>query len=69
MAKWLGVGTSMLEGSSSKSLASESKRFAFWVELVALSLPSANYLSTVVYELLHWSAGGLGGGLPVHTQS
>uniref|UniRef100_A0A0V0HDU6 Putative ovule protein n=1 Tax=Solanum chacoense TaxID=4108 RepID=A0A0V0HDU6_SOLCH len=31
----------MLEVSSSKPLASESKGFAFWVELVAPGLPSA----------------------------
>ncbi|WMV07237.1 hypothetical protein MTR67_000622 [Solanum verrucosum] len=37
----------MLEVSSSKSLASESKGFAFWVELVAPGLPSAGYLSYV----------------------
>ncbi|WMV33447.1 hypothetical protein MTR67_026832 [Solanum verrucosum] len=38
---WFGLGTSMLEVSSSKPLASESKGFAFWVELVAPGLPSA----------------------------
>ncbi|WMV34768.1 hypothetical protein MTR67_028153 [Solanum verrucosum] len=37
----------MLEVSSSKPLASESKGFAFWVELIALGLPSAGYLSYV----------------------
>ncbi|WMV25748.1 hypothetical protein MTR67_019133 [Solanum verrucosum] len=37
----------MLEVSSSKPLASESKGFAFWVELVAPGLPSAGYLSYV----------------------
>ncbi|WMV56250.1 hypothetical protein MTR67_049635 [Solanum verrucosum] len=37
----------MLEVSSSKSLASESKGFAFWVELVAPGLPSVGYLSYV----------------------
>ncbi|KAG5602491.1 hypothetical protein H5410_033861 [Solanum commersonii] len=35
------IRTSMLEFSSSKSLASESKRFSLWVELVAPGLPSA----------------------------
>ncbi|KAH0731631.1 hypothetical protein KY289_002819 [Solanum tuberosum] len=50
---WLGLGTLMLEVSSSKPLASESKGFAFWVELVAPGLPSAGYLSYVVCELLH----------------
>ncbi|KAG5613800.1 hypothetical protein H5410_013624 [Solanum commersonii] len=35
----------MLKVSSSKSLASESKGFAFWVKLVAPDLPSADYLS------------------------
>ncbi|KAG5612471.1 hypothetical protein H5410_023752 [Solanum commersonii] len=44
---WFGLGTSMLEVSSSKPLASESKGFAFWVELVAWGLPSAGYLSYV----------------------
>ncbi|KAG5616544.1 hypothetical protein H5410_016368 [Solanum commersonii] len=44
---WFGLGTSMLEVSSSKPLASESKGFAFWVELVAPGLPSASYLSYV----------------------
>uniref|UniRef100_M1A229 UDP-3-O-[3-hydroxymyristoyl] glucosamine N-acyltransferase n=1 Tax=Solanum tuberosum TaxID=4113 RepID=M1A229_SOLTU len=47
----------MLEVSSSKPLASESKGFAFWVELVAPGLPSAVYLSYVVCELLHRSGG------------
>ncbi|KAH0707834.1 hypothetical protein KY289_012910 [Solanum tuberosum] len=47
----------MLEVSSSKPLASESKGFAFWVELVALGLPSVGYLSYVVCELLHRSEG------------
>ncbi|WMV47260.1 hypothetical protein MTR67_040645 [Solanum verrucosum] len=47
----------MLEVSSSKPLASESKGFAFWVELVAPGLPSAGYLSYVVCELLHRSGG------------
>ncbi|KAG5627512.1 hypothetical protein H5410_012730 [Solanum commersonii] len=35
--------------SSSKPLASESKGFVFWVELVAPGLPSAGYLFDVVY--------------------
>ncbi|WMV36770.1 hypothetical protein MTR67_030155 [Solanum verrucosum] len=51
--KWFGLGTSMLEVSSSKSLASESKGFAFWVELFAPGFSSAGYLSYVVCELLH----------------
>ncbi|KAG5620637.1 hypothetical protein H5410_005855 [Solanum commersonii] len=38
-------------------LASESKGFAFWVELVAPGLPSASYLSYVVCKLLHRSGG------------
>ncbi|KAG5631949.1 hypothetical protein H5410_003666 [Solanum commersonii] len=42
-----GLGTFMLEVSSSKPLASESKGFAFWVELIAPGLPSADYLSYV----------------------
>uniref|UniRef100_M1BVV5 DUF7903 domain-containing protein n=1 Tax=Solanum tuberosum TaxID=4113 RepID=M1BVV5_SOLTU len=46
--RWFGRGTSMLEVSSSKPLASESKGFAFWVELVAPGLPSVGYLSYVV---------------------
>ena len=54
----------MLEVSSSKPLANESKGFAFWVELVVPSLPSAGYLSYVVCELLHRS----GGFYPVRTQ-
>ena len=54
---WFELGTSMLEVSSSKPLASESKRFAFWVELVTPGLPSAGYLSYVVCELLHRSGG------------
>ncbi|KAH0759826.1 hypothetical protein KY290_023319 [Solanum tuberosum] len=41
--------------SSLKPLASESKGFAFWVELVAPGLSSAGYLSYVVCELLHRS--------------
>ena len=41
VAQWFGLGTSMLEVSSSKPLASESKGFAFWVELVAPGLPGA----------------------------
>ncbi|KAH0646965.1 hypothetical protein KY284_034849 [Solanum tuberosum] len=45
----------MLEVSSSKLLASESKRFVFWVKLVAPGLPSVGYLSYVVCELLHRS--------------
>ncbi|WMV19385.1 hypothetical protein MTR67_012770 [Solanum verrucosum] len=45
----------MLEVSSSKPLASESKGFAFWVKLIAPDLPSADYLSYVVCELLHMS--------------
>ncbi|KAG5578046.1 hypothetical protein H5410_058180 [Solanum commersonii] len=45
----------MLEASSSKPLASESKGFAFWVELVAPGLPTAGYFSRVVCELLHRS--------------
>ena len=49
--------TSMLEVSSSKSLASESKGFAFWVEVIAPGLPSADYLSYVVCELLHRRGG------------
>ncbi|KAG5629260.1 hypothetical protein H5410_000977 [Solanum commersonii] len=57
MAQWFGLGTSMLEVSSSKPLSSESKRFAFWVKLVAPGLPSAGYLSYVVCELLHRSGG------------
>ena len=32
VAQWFGLGTSMLEVSSSKPLARESKGFAFWVE-------------------------------------
>ena len=55
MAQWFELGTSMLEVSSSKPLASESKGFAFWVELVALTLPSVGYHSCVVCELLHIS--------------
>ncbi|WMV31780.1 hypothetical protein MTR67_025165 [Solanum verrucosum] len=46
--EWFDLGTSMLEVSSSKPLASESKGFAFWVELVAPGLPGAGYLSYVV---------------------
>ncbi|WMV48314.1 hypothetical protein MTR67_041699 [Solanum verrucosum] len=55
--EWFGLGTSMLEVSSLKPLASESKGFAFWVELVALGLPSVGYLFYVVCELLHRSMG------------
>ena len=53
MTQWFGLGTSMLEVSSSKPLASESKGFVFWVELVAPGLLSAEYLSYVVCKLLH----------------
>ncbi|WMV13680.1 hypothetical protein MTR67_007065 [Solanum verrucosum] len=42
-----GLGTSMLEVSSSKPLASSSKGFAFWAKLVAPGLPSVDYLSYV----------------------
>ncbi|WMV41697.1 hypothetical protein MTR67_035082 [Solanum verrucosum] len=45
----------MLEVSSLKPLAGESKGFAFWVELVAPGLPSAGYLSYVACKLLHRS--------------
>ncbi|KAH0695568.1 hypothetical protein KY289_015567 [Solanum tuberosum] len=45
VAKLFGLGTSMLEVSSSKPLANESRGFAFWVELVIPGLPSAGYLS------------------------
>ncbi|KAH0716877.1 hypothetical protein KY290_013450 [Solanum tuberosum] len=55
LLQWFELGTSMLEVSSSKPLASESKGFAFWVELVAQGLPSAGYLSYVVCKLLHRS--------------
>ncbi|KAG5575204.1 hypothetical protein H5410_055338 [Solanum commersonii] len=55
--QWFGLGTSMLEVSSSKPLANESKGFALWVELVAPGLPSAGYLSYVVCELLYRSGG------------
>uniref|UniRef100_A0A0V0H339 Putative ovule protein n=1 Tax=Solanum chacoense TaxID=4108 RepID=A0A0V0H339_SOLCH len=60
-----------LEVSSSKPLASESKGFAFWVEIVASGLPSAGYLSYVGCELLHRSGGfnlpkGSGCGFPCH---
>ncbi|KAG5591076.1 hypothetical protein H5410_041590 [Solanum commersonii] len=51
VAQWFQRGTSMLEVSSSKPLASISKGFAFWVELVALGLPSAGYLSYVVCDV------------------
>ncbi|WMV31567.1 hypothetical protein MTR67_024952, partial [Solanum verrucosum] len=51
LQSWFELGTSMLEVSSSKPLASESKGFAFWVELVAPGLPSAGYLSYVVGQL------------------
>ncbi|KAL3341323.1 hypothetical protein AABB24_025729 [Solanum stoloniferum] len=44
-----------VEVSRSKSLASENKGFAFWVEFVTPGLPSAGYLSYVVCELLHRS--------------
>ena len=50
---WFGLGNSLLEVSSSKSLASEGKGFAFWVELVALGFSSAG--PYVVCELLHRS--------------
>ena len=42
----------MLEVSSLKPLASESKGFAFSVELVAPVLPSAGYLSYVVLRAI-----------------
>ena len=57
VAQWFELWTSVLEVSSSKPLASESKGFAFWVELVVPGLPSADYLSNVVCELLHKSRG------------
>ncbi|WMV42143.1 hypothetical protein MTR67_035528 [Solanum verrucosum] len=49
--KWFELGTFMLEVSSSKPLASESKGFAFWVKLVAPGLPSAGYVSYVVCDI------------------
>lgn len=49
------IVTSMLEVSSSKPLANESKGFIFCVELVTPSLPSVAYLSCVVCTLLHKS--------------
>ncbi|WMV15351.1 hypothetical protein MTR67_008736 [Solanum verrucosum] len=52
---WFGLETSMLEVSSSKPLANESKGFAFWVERVVPGLPSVGYLACVVCELLHRS--------------
>ncbi|KAH0721352.1 hypothetical protein KY290_006343 [Solanum tuberosum] len=55
VAQWFGLETSMLDISSSKPLASKSKGFVFWVELVAPGLPSAGYLSCLVCELLHRS--------------
>ncbi|KAG5580700.1 hypothetical protein H5410_051327 [Solanum commersonii] len=42
----------MLEVSSSKPLASESRGFSFWVELIAPGLPSAGYLSYVHFNTL-----------------
>ncbi|WMV44949.1 hypothetical protein MTR67_038334 [Solanum verrucosum] len=57
VAQWFGLGASMLEVSSSKLLASKSKGFAFWVELVTPGFPSAGYLPYVVCELLHRSGG------------
>ena len=42
VAQWFELGTSMLEVSSSKPLASESKGFGFKVELVAPGLPGAS---------------------------
>ncbi|KAG5621161.1 hypothetical protein H5410_006379 [Solanum commersonii] len=44
VAQWFELGTSMLEVSSSKPLASESKGFAFWVELVAPGLVLPSYI-------------------------
>lgn len=55
MVQWFELETFMLKVSNSKSLTSKSKEFAFWVELVASNLPSASYLSYVIYELLHKS--------------
>ncbi|KAG5628730.1 hypothetical protein H5410_000447 [Solanum commersonii] len=55
--QWFGIETSILEVSCSKPLASESKGFDFWIELVASGLSSAGYLSCVVCELLHRSGG------------
>ncbi|WMV27153.1 hypothetical protein MTR67_020538 [Solanum verrucosum] len=53
VAQWFGLGTSMLEVSSSKPLASESKGFLFWVELVAPDLPSADTKQSL-NEHLEW---------------
>ena len=63
MGQWFELGTSMLEVSSLKPLASGIKRFALCVELIAPGLPSVGYLSYVVCELLHRS-----GFYPVLTQ-
>ncbi|KAG5612334.1 hypothetical protein H5410_023615 [Solanum commersonii] len=60
-SKWFGLGTSMLEVSSLKPPAIESKGFAFWVELVAPGLPGAGYLSYVCSDrdvLGGWSDSG-----------
>ena len=57
VAQWFELGTSMLEVSSSKPLASESKGFGLWVELVAPGLPGTGYLSYVICKLLHRSEG------------
>ncbi|KAK4379160.1 hypothetical protein RND71_001022 [Anisodus tanguticus] len=48
-------GASIIEVSGSKSPAYNSRGFAFWVELVARGLPSTDYLSCVICELLHRS--------------
>lgn len=46
-----GLDTFTLElGFKFETLASESKEFVFWIELVALCLHSADYLSYVICE-------------------
>ena len=57
VTQWFRLGTFMMEVSGSKPLTSESKGFAFWVELVAPGLASVGYLSYVACQLLHMSRG------------
>lgn len=60
---WPRLGAFVSEGLSSTLLTNESKGFALLIELIALDLSSARYLSYVICELLHKS-----GGFPVRTQ-
>lgn len=53
VAKWLGLGLPCCI--KFETPCQENKGLAFWVEFVALDLPSGGYLSCMVWMLLHRS--------------